>query len=294
MFFVAKIIIELVFILFALLPASVARVLGVVLGWFLRVVIRFRHNRIDEQLGWAFPELNDDERKKLRKNVYRHFGLLMIEILRLPNWSNQKLKDRFCFYHDVENLESALARGKGALILAAHMGNWEIGLAGSSAAGIKTNAVTKEIKGRLGQYVADRMRFGHGVKTIPRRNSIRDILKTLRKGECLGFVLDQNMTADEGVFVDFFNRAACTMPGLAVLAQRSGAPVVPVQFWRDADDIHHHIRFLPEMKWEEQGDDRDENILYNTQLYTKKLETLIREHPEQWLWMHRRWRTRPE
>jgi Kdo2-lipid IVA lauroyltransferase/acyltransferase len=294
MFFLAKIIIELVFIFFALLPASVARILGVVLGWFLRVVIGFRQKRINKQLGWAFPELNDYERAKLDKSVYRHFGLLVIEILRLPRWSNQKLKDQICIYHDMGNLENALARGKGALILAAHMGNWEIGLAGAAAAGIKTNAVTKEIKGGLGQYVADRMRFSHGVKTIPRRNSIRDILKTLRKNECLGFVLDQNMTTDEGVFVDFFDRTACTMPGLAVLAQRADAPVVPAQFWRDEDDIHHHIRFLPEMKWESPSDDRDGNILHNTQRYTKILERLIREHPEQWLWMHRRWRTQPE
>ena len=217
-----------------------------------------------------------------------------MEILRLPCWSNDKLKNDICIYHDIENIQNATAKGKGVLVLAAHMGNWEIGLSSASANGVDTHAVTKEIKGTTGQYVADRMRNDHGVHTIPRRNSIRDILRVLKKGGALGFVLDQNMTSDEGIFVEFFNRPACTMPGLAVIAQRSGAPVVPVQFYRDDDGIHHHVRFHPEVEWEEVSDDRDENVCHNTQRYTKILEDLIREHPEQWLWMHRRWRTQPE
>jgi KDO2-lipid IV(A) lauroyltransferase len=289
-----KWLLEIIFRLAALLPARCARASGSGIGFLLDRVFRFRRNRITEQLQQAFPELMESEIIALRRRIYRHFGLLAMEILRLPCWSNEKLKNHVCICHDLENMRNATAKGKGVLVLAAHMGNWEVGLSGAAANGVDTHAVTKEIKGQLGQYVADRMRYSHGVRTIPRRDSIRDILRVLKKGGALGFVLDQNMTSDEGIFVDFFGRPACTMPGLAVLAQRSGAPVIPVQFWRDNDGVHHHIRFLPEVEWEEASDNRDENVHHNTQRYTKILEDLIRQHPEQWLWMHRRWRTQPE
>ena len=167
-----------------------------------------------------------------------------------------------------------------------------MGCAAVAERGYRVHVIVKEIKGKAGQHVADRMREAHGVVPLPRRGSVKRILRLLRQNTPIGFVLDQNMTREEGVFVDFFGHEACTMPGLAVLAQRAGSPVVPVTFWRD-DSYRINARFLPPLTWQEISSDRGENVRHNTQRYTHAIEDMIRSHPAQWLWFHRRWKTRP-
>jgi KDO2-lipid IV(A) lauroyltransferase len=122
---------------------------------------------------------------------------------------------------------------------------------------------------------------------------MRRILEVLHDGGVLGVVLDQNRTHKEGVFVDFFGHPACTSVAVAVLAERLGATVVPLCFYRTVDHLHHVAEFLPEISWEAPFPRRQDNIRHNTQRYTAFIEHAIRQHPEQWIWMHRRWRTRP-
>ncbi len=295
--------VEFVFWLASAVPRSWLFACGRATGVLLHRLVRFRRGAIERHLRLAFPELNMRERGKLLREVYAHFGLLLAELLRLPRQTSRQLLDNSVI-EGREHLTAALARGRGVLVLAGHLGNWEVGLATAAAAGLPVAAVTKEIKSGIGQYIADRLRKPHGVVAINRRQAIRPILSFLRKGGCVGFVLDQNMTADEGVFVDFFGRPACTMPGLAVLARRYRVPVVPVAFFRD-DRGRHHLRFASEVEWEDEtrlgkaDDDAAEKgateaaVWRNTQRYTAILEVAIREHPAQWLWMHRRWKTRP-
>jgi KDO2-lipid IV(A) lauroyltransferase len=217
---------------------------------------------------------------------------MLIETVRLPQAQEKEVLDR-CEFHGVEHLQAAAAKGKGVLVLAGHIGSWELALAAAALRGYPVHIIFKEIKGAVGQYAVDRIRGTHGVCGIPRRNSIFPILRLLRQNAFVGFVLDQNVTADEGVFVEFFGRPACTLPGLAILAQRHGTPVVPVHFYRDPDLRRHHVVFLPEIPWEEAGPDLAANIRHNTQRYTRLLEGVIRARPDQWLWLHRRWKTRP-
>ena len=274
-------------------PVTLRVGVGLTIGWLLQHVVRFRHATIADQLQLAFPDLTARERRDILGGVYRHLGLLVIELLALPNMSAKRLLET-CRLIGVENVTAALDKGKGVFVLAGHLGNWELGLVAAAQLGVPTHVIVKEIKGAVGQYMATRLREPHGVKTIPRRNSLRQIRHALRAGAVVGFVLDQNMTSDEGVFVDFFGHPACTMEGLALLSQRYGVPVVPVLFRRAADLIHHEIILLPELKWEPVGPSLSDNVRHNTQRYTSVLEEAIRACPEQWLWIHRRWRTQPE
>ena len=277
---------------FGRIPDGLAVRLGLALGWFLEHVVRFRRGTVSQQQALAFPALDAAQRRALRHDTYRHLGLLVIEDARLPTLSPDKLT-ALCAISGTENISPALARGKGVLVLAAHIGNWELGLAATTRLGVRTRTVVKEIKGAVGQYLVDRMRGAHGVETIPRRQAIRQIVATFREGGAIGFVLDQNMTSDEGVFVDFFGRPACTMAGLAVLAHRFDVPVLPVRFCRDPDLRRHHVEILPAIPWESVGPTPEDDVRHNTQRYTKALEQMIVDHPAQWLWVHRRWKTQP-
>ena len=282
----------MVFVLFGWLPESWAITLGCFVGWFLHRILRFRYRIVSSQLTAALPEFSPADRARLIRGFYRHLGLVLVETLRIPQARGQEVLAR-CEFHGLEHLRAAAEKGKGVLALAGHFGNWELGLVAASLSGYPLHAVFKEIKGAVGQYAVDRIRGTHGVRGIPRRNSIFQILRLLRQKAFIAFVLDQNVTADEGVFVEFLGRSACTMAGLAVLAQRHGTPVVPVHFYRDADLRRHHVVSLPEIPWEDVGADAAEIIRHNTQRYTRALEDIIRARPDQWLWVHRRWKTRP-
>ena len=285
-------VLDTLLLLAAAVPEGVVVPMGVCLGWVLGHVLRLRRRVIVTQLRDSFPELDDRQISRLLHEVYRHFGLLFFEMLRLPGMTSEQVLAKVRF-DGTEHIAAALAQGKGVLVLTGHIGSWELGLAASAARGYPTHAITKEFKG-LAVHVAERMRQAHGVQFIPRRNSLRQIVKVLRSNGCIGFVLDQNMTEDEGVFVEFLGRPACTMPGLAVLARRYHVPVVPAYVRRDADLRCHTATFLPEVEWESVGPDPKADVHHNTQRYSRVMEEVIRERPDQWFWCHRRWKTQPD
>lgn len=285
-------VVDLIFWLGAKLPDFCVHLGGRLLGWFLRVILRFRRTVVVNQMTTAFPEKSAAERQALLRLFYRHLGLLILEMLRIPGSSVATIRATNQI-HGLEHLHAALEKKKGVLLLAGHLGNWEIGLATAVANGLNLHTIVKEIKGAAGQYAVTKLRAAHGVKLIPRHNSIFQILRALRENAIIGFVLDQNMTADEGVFVNFFGRPACTMPGLAVIAQRQGTPVLPVFFHRDPNLTLHHAIIGAPIPWEEVPGDAAASIRHNTQRYTTILENGIRLHPEQWLWIHKRWKTVP-
>jgi KDO2-lipid IV(A) lauroyltransferase len=288
-----KWIINLVAGLFGRLPVRSVTAFGLFCGGLLAWT-RFRHGLMDRHLQYAFPELDREGRNRLYRQICRHVGLLLAEDLRLPKMSRAELMDR-CRFHNLESALAVLKEGKGIFHLSAHVGNWELGLAALVEAGYPTQIVAKEIKGELGQQFVEMMRGNHGVHSILRGEQAgRRTITAIRKGYAVGFVLDQNMTWKEGIFVDFFGRPACTMSGLAVLSQRTGAPVFPVRFERDPDGYHHDLWVMPPVAWEDVEGGRDEAIRHNTQRYTRVIEEMIRLCPAQWLWMHRRWRTQPK
>jgi KDO2-lipid IV(A) lauroyltransferase len=152
--------------------------------------------------------------------------------------------------------------------------------------------LARRVDNPLVEGLAERYRLRYGNRSIDKRGSIREVLKTLKNGGVVGILADLNTTRDEGVFCDFFGTSACTTAGVATLALRTGALVVPGYLvWDEAAAIHK-LRFEPPVPIIETGNQR-EDVIANTAQYTKVLESAIRRHPDQWLWIHRRWRTRP-
>ncbi len=279
--------------LIRLLPAGLRVLVGRFIGWSLRCVFRFRIRIVRMQLALAFPEWDESQLEKTVRGLYRHLGLSLVEILSLPG-VNPEFIQNIINYEGEQNLKDGLARGKGVLLLTCHIGNWELPGISLVADGYNIRAIGKEMKNAAGDTLREMLRDGNGVVTIPRRNSIKQILRELKQNNVVTVVLDQNMTADEGIFVDFFGYPACTMKALAVLAARTGAAVIPCQMWREPNCRDHWIKFHPAVPCEELPDaDVEENHRHNTQRYTKVLEAMIRSRPEQWLWIHKRWRTRP-
>ncbi len=272
------------------LPLPLSDALGSMFGLLMGRVIRFRRVEVLDTLSRCLPERSDTECRRIADDMYANFGLNLVETLRLaygrpdPLLAKVRVLDR-------EIVEEALANEKGVLILTAHLGNWEMLAVAATREGFPSSIVVKEIKGVAINDLIVRMRERFGTGLVPQRNAYRQCLRVLKKNQLLGFMLDQNMIRDEGVFVDFFGKPACTTPGLAHLAAHSGAVVVPAFAVRREADRGLDIQVLPPLP--APADRSPEAIQEATQLYTGAVEDMIRRYPGQWNWIHRRWRTRP-
>jgi len=211
-----------------------------------------------------------------------------VENLRLAYGSADDLLDAAA-PGDFEILRDVLRGGKGALLLTGHIGNWELAGFSLRRHGFPVSVVTKELKGAALEDYVTRMRERYDIHLIPRQNAYRTCRRVLQDNGVVVFMLDQNMIRTEGVFVDFFGRPACTTPGLAHLSAASGAPVIPAFCFR-ASDGGIRMNVCPPI---DPPPGRDKDTVHEaTSAYTRILEDVIREHPDQWIWIHRRWRTR--
>ncbi|HMP75765.1 MAG TPA: lysophospholipid acyltransferase family protein [Kiritimatiellia bacterium] len=263
---------------------------GRALGWFLRVVLRHRRDVVREALDRCLPERSAGERARILREVYRHLGTVPLECL---HFSGPRAES-FPTWVDIEGREHAeavRARGGGALVLMGHIGNWELmGLAAASLWN-PLNVVVRPIQNKALDAWWRKSRERMGLRPLPREDAMRDCLKALKRREVVALILDQNMRRHRGIFVDFFGRPACTTPGLAILSYAAKTPVLPVFMIRQRDG-RHQLHILPPI--EPPADRTEAGIRAATQHYTKTLEDIIRRYPEQWIWIHKRWRTRPQ
>jgi KDO2-lipid IV(A) lauroyltransferase len=276
--------------LFGALPLKQALALGSALGGFYGTVIRHHRRDAVEALQRSLPEKNGAERSLILNQVYRNLGMNAAEEMRMPSVSNAYLKD-YILWDDESPIREVLSAGKGLLALTAHVGNFDLLCTIAPQFNYPTTIITKIIKNKAinDWWMAARSRFG--LKFVPAHNSYRQCLGALRKNEIVAFILDQNMINTEGIFVDFFGKPACTSPGLAYMSAQSGAAVVPVFMIRLANG-HHRVKVMTPIP--PPPDRKPETISHYTQLYTKIIEDVIREYPDQWIWVHRRWRTVPK
>ena len=193
----------------------------------------------------------------------------------------------------LEHLDAAMAvsRSSGVLVLTAHFGNWELaGLVGPLY-GVSMATVMRPLDSPLLDRLARRLRVSTGVEMIDKRDAFRAVSEALRRGRLVAILLDQNASRNEGVFVPFFGRAASTSRGLALLSLRTGTPIVPVFMHRDAAG-RHHLVIEPAIPAPARGS-LGAAIEELTAACAGRIEAAVRGWPEQWLWLHRRWRTRP-
>ena len=260
-------------------------------GWLLANGVRLRRAYVLETLARCFPEKTPEERWGIYADMCRHQALNLMELMRFAGGRDGELAG-LLEVHGEEIVKEALAREKGVLILIAHFGNYDLmGLYASKLFGYPLTIITKTLKNAELNELWWELRRKAGVNEVPSHNAYRACVRALRKNELVGFMLDQNRPAGQGVFVDFFGRSASTTPGLAFMSAQTGAPVVPV-FMRRTAEGRHVLEARPII--EPPPDRKEETLQACTAAYTKIIEDEVRRYPEQWLWLHKRWKSRPE
>lgn len=284
----------LVLVLERLPEAALAPIAQVVAALLYRVV-RYRRKVLLENLALAFPELTPEERRALGARVMVHLCLTLLETLRLRRGVKEGWVGKVRKVGE-EHLERAIDSGRGVLALTLHLGSFEL-VAGLLAHELKArgrarSALVVKPFGPGLDAVLGRLRENAGFELIRAGSSsaAKDILRTLRAGQIVTFVLDQNATRNQGVFVDFFGKPACTMSALAIFAARTNAVVLPVAVWREGPGAHVFEAFAP---IEDAPPPDVDPVVFRTARYTRFIEERIRAHPDQWFWTHKRWRTRP-
>jgi KDO2-lipid IV(A) lauroyltransferase len=275
-----------------ILPCSFSVRLGGVLGGIAYRCVSKARRITESNLGSSFPAMSEQERRRVARQVFVNQGKNAFELFSFPKLSGEDI-GRLAPIENIEGMRRALERGKGVLIGSAHCGNWELMGASLAAAGFPINVIARRIyiDGLNDLLVGLREQKGYHVILRSARDSARQMLRSLRHNEAIGMLIDQD-TAVPGVFVDFFGRPAWTPSGLATLALRTGASVVLALDVRLPGDRHKVVIKGP-YNLPSTGDE-GKDVAAITQLITKDTETHIRTYPDQWVWMHERWKTRPE
>jgi KDO2-lipid IV(A) lauroyltransferase len=270
------------------LPSGWGRGIGSGLGRLAYRLLRRRREVTLENLRRAYPEKSEREIEAIALAVYRNMGHLFYEICWFTCMDDDELLGRVKI-SGMEHIRTAHEKGRGVLVLTAHFGNWELLPVLGAHLKYPCSYVYRPLDAAaLEKFLArTRTRFG-GVK-IPKKKSFRKILKFLDQKGLVFLLMDQSVGRREGISVPFFNRPASTNRGLALLALKTGAPVVPIFLVREESGFRGLI--LPEVPLIRTGD-KEKDIEANTLAYNRVIESVVRKYPEQWFWVHRRWKTR--
>ncbi len=274
-----------------LLPRGLARATGAGVArllYWLRP--RLRRTALFN-LRLAFPDLTDAERQRVLKGLVRQIGWMAGEFSQFPKFTRKRIEE-IVVLDGNENFKAARARGKGVLVLTGHMSAWELAPFAQALYGSPLHFLVRPIQNARVDALVTRYRTLSGNQPIEKNQSARAMLKILRDGGTVGVLTDQNTSIEEGVFVDFFGVPACTSSGVARMALRTDCAVVPgYVFWDEALG-KYRLRFEPALELV-RTDDLEGDVRENTARFTKLIEAYARRHPDQWLWVHKRWKTRP-
>ncbi|MHB8301441.1 MAG: lysophospholipid acyltransferase family protein [Acidobacteriaceae bacterium] len=273
------------------LPRTVARAIGAAIGGTAFYAMGHLRRVGLSNLALAFPEKSPGERKRILRGMYRNLGWQLAEFCQMPRYTLQQA-NRFIRYEGLANYLKARERGKGVLVLTGHLGAWELSSFYHSLAGHPMSMVIRRLDNHRIDRFVNHVRCQHGNRVLHKDDFARGLIAAMRSGETVGVLMDTNMTPPQGVFVDFFGHAACTASGVARVALRTGAAVVPGFLLWEPRERRYVLHFQPALALIDTGDD-ERDALANTQLFTRALEDVVRRCPEQWLWVHRRWKTRP-
>lgn len=275
-----------------LLPEGFALWVGRQLG-NVAYYVDWEHRHVALQnLDIAFgKEKSEPERQAIAKRNFQNMGMMAIEFFRIPGMDMEDYKRKV----RVEGLEEALKlleKKKGGLLLIGHFGNWELMGFMSKVIGNPILVIAKPIKDpRIDRWVTG-IRKAAGLEFMPPKGATRKVIEALSQNRVVGILIDQRAKRSRGVWADFFGKKAPTAPGLAALAIKSGAPVVPVFMIRNG--FKKHLLLIKEPMKLVQTGDMKKDVETNTQLFTHTLESMIREYPDQWFWIHRRWERKGE
>jgi KDO2-lipid IV(A) lauroyltransferase len=273
------------------LPRPLAHGLCISVGLLIYVL----HGRLRKvgmrNLDIAFPAKSRQEKKQILQTLFIGLGRQLAEFCLFPRYTGNNVT-RVAVYEGFENFANAHARGNGVVFLTAHIGGWEVSSFAHSLYGHPMNIVVRPLDNPYVDRMVTRYRTMHGNRTFSKQEYARGLIKALKKGEVVGILMDTNMTPPQGAFVDFFGVPACTATGVARVALHTDAAVVPAFCVWDRELGKYKICFEPAMKLVRTGDDEADAIA-NTAAFNKAIEKYVVRYPEQWLWVHRRWKTRP-
>ncbi len=273
------------------MPRPLARATAITFAaLFYRLHPRLRRVGL-RNLEIAFPEKSLAERQRILRRLFTGLGRQLAEFCRFPRYTRANVSQA-AVYDGFENYEKAHRRGKGVLFLTAHLGGWEIGSFVHSLHGHPLRVVVRALDNPHLDALVRRYRTLHGNQTFEKQDFARGLLAAMKGGETVGLLMDTNMTPPQGVFVPFFGVAACTGSGLARVALHTDAAVIPAFTIWDAVLRKYRVHFDFALELIRTGND-EADVLANTALFTKIIEDYVRRYPDQWLWVHRRWKTRP-
>ena len=274
------------------LPRPVAHGAGILIGGLVYHLHR-RLRRVGlRNLELAFPEKPLKERKKILRGVYVSMGRLLGEVCLFPGYTQANASE-IAVYQGFENFEAAEKRGKGVLLLTGHFGGWEVGSFFHSLQGHPMEIVVRPLDNAYLDALVARYRGLHGNRMIGKDEFARGLLAAMQRNGTVGILMDTNMIPRQGVFVDFFGIPACTPSGVARVALHTDAAVVPAFTIWDSVLRKYRVEFGPAVELVRTGDVEADTVA-NTAKFTKVIEEYVRRYPDQWLWVHRRWKTRPE
>lgn len=274
-----------------LLPRSAARRVG---AWCAGVLFALqpRLRRTAEfNLALAFPDWSPAQRRETVARMVKQLGWMAGEFSQLPRYSRANISD-IVKLEGHENFLAARAKGKGVLILTGHIGAWELSPFAHALYGHPLSFLARAVENSKVDQLVNYYRGMSGNEPIEKNRAARETLRILGRGGTIGILADQNTLPEEGVFVDFFGTSACATSGLARLALRTGAAVVPGYVVWDYDARIYRLCFEPAVDLLRSGDE-ERDVLENTARFAKVIERVVRKHPEQWVWVHKRWKTRP-
>ncbi len=273
--------------LFRIIGLRLSRRLASVLALVFFYLIPIRRETTLDNLAKAFPEYSHKRIKKTAFNCYKSFALTLIEILYLPRMNENNIK-KVIKFENTELVKKKYEEGNGLILLAAHFGNWEYsGIIAGLILKLPFSVIVKSQRNVLVNKWLNDVRTKFGNEVIPLGISIRQVYKVLKEGKIIAMAADQRGSAD-GLRVMFFGRKASVYPGPAMLSLKTGAPILYAVSIRQPDNSY--VAKFEEISRNDLPEQEEEKVLELSQRITYYLENIIREHPEQWLWMHKRWK----
>jgi KDO2-lipid IV(A) lauroyltransferase len=272
---------------------SIPRKIGLRLGKAIGQLIYWQSRRYREicinNLQNAYAEKTPAEILAIAKQVFENLGKIFYEICWSSTLDHADLS-RYVKIEGMQHIRDAYAKGRGVLVLTAHFGNWELMSIVGKKIGYPLSFVYRPLDFKPFERFTVRLRTRFGAGMIPKKKGLRKILRSLDRQELVGLLMDQNVALREGVIAPFLNIPACTNKGLALLALKTGAPVVPIFLLREAQGYRGIIQ--PEIPLVRTGD-KTKDVEINTAAYNQAIETIVRQYPGQWFWVHRRWQSKP-
>jgi len=274
------------------LPRTLARVFAASMTILLFRLLPKLEKTAEFNLRLAFPDWTDAERKAVKRKMVRNLGWMAAEFAHFPRLTKENIEN-VVILEGHENFLEGQRRGNGVLYLTGHIGAWELSSFAHALYGYPLHYMARPLDNQRLDALVNQYRCTSGNQPIFKNESARVMLRILKDSGTIGILADQNTMPEEGVFVDFFGKSACATTGIARVALHTGAAVVPGYAYWDETIQKYRLRFEPPVDLVRTGE-TERDVFENTRRFAKAIEEIIRKHPDQWVWVHKRWKTRPK